>query len=159
MIPPKEITMRYSKLVLMSLGLAAMLVAADPFVGTWKLDPALSKFKTGAPPKEQTVTITEEGGDLHVVIRGTAAGGQPISAEYTVPEKGGAGKLISGPWEGLTEKRTNETQRDLSYTKGGKVVYTVHLKVSPDGKSMTAAVKGTDPAGQKVDGTDVTKRQ
>lgn len=69
--------MRYTKLVLMLLGLAAVLVAADSFVGTWTLNPATAKFKTGVPPKDQTVTISEEGGNLHVVIKGTSSGGQP----------------------------------------------------------------------------------
>jgi hypothetical protein len=49
--------MRYVRLVFMFLAVAAALVAADPFVGAWKLNPAKSKFKTGVAPKEQTVTI------------------------------------------------------------------------------------------------------
>jgi hypothetical protein len=44
--------MRYVGLVFMFLAAAAALVAADPFVGTWKVNPAKSKFKAGAAPKE-----------------------------------------------------------------------------------------------------------
>jgi hypothetical protein len=37
---------------------ALALVAADnPFVGTWKLNVAKSKFSPGPPPQSQTVTI------------------------------------------------------------------------------------------------------
>jgi len=49
--------MRYAKLAFALLGLAAVLIAADPFAGTWKLNLEKSKYKTGSPPKEQTATI------------------------------------------------------------------------------------------------------
>jgi hypothetical protein len=40
--------MRYAKLAFALLGLAATLVAADPFAGTWKLNLDKSKYKTGS---------------------------------------------------------------------------------------------------------------
>jgi hypothetical protein len=46
------------------------LVAADLFVGTWKLNSAKNKSKIGMPPKQQTVAFSEEGSDLHVMVRG-----------------------------------------------------------------------------------------
>ncbi len=151
--------MRYTKLVFMFLGFAVMLMAADPFVGTWKLNSAKSKYTTGAPPKEQTVTISEEGADMHIMVKGTSSDGQPISSHYTVPSKGGTGKIVEGSWEGISGKRPSETQRETSYTKGGKVVYTTRSKVSSDGKTMTVAVKGTNALGQMVDGTNVMEKQ
>ena len=39
--------MRYAKLAFVFLGLAAILVAAEPFAGTWKLNSAKTKYKTG----------------------------------------------------------------------------------------------------------------
>ena len=68
--------MRYTKLMLVLLGFAATLCAADPFVGTWKMNPAKTKYKAGTAPKEQTVTITEAGTDLNVSVAGTAADGK-----------------------------------------------------------------------------------
>jgi hypothetical protein len=56
--------MRYAKLAFALLGLAALLIAAEPFAGTWKLNLEKSKYKTGTAPKEQTLTITEAGSDL-----------------------------------------------------------------------------------------------
>lgn len=85
--------MRYTKLMLVLLGFAATLCAADPFVGTWKMNPTKTKFKTGTAPKEQTVTITEAGSDLNLKVTGTAADGNKISVAYTVPSAGGTGKL------------------------------------------------------------------
>ena len=45
-------------------------MAADPFVETWKLNPAKSKFKAGAPYQEATITISESGGDNDVALKG-----------------------------------------------------------------------------------------
>jgi hypothetical protein len=152
--------MRFAKLVLGLAGMAAMALAADPFVGTWKLNTSMSKYKTGAPSKEQTVTITEKGADLDVHIKGTSADGKPYSAHYTKPAKRGTAKVMESPnYDGVMVKRPSETEREISYTKGGKVVYTATPRVSTDGKSMRVAVKGTDAAGKPVGGTAVFERQ
>ena len=110
--------MRYAKLAFAFLGFAAVLVAADPFAGTWKLDQAKSKYRTGTPPKEQTITIVESGSDLDITIKGTAADATPISAHYTVPAAGGEGKIIKFPYEGVSGRRVSTHQREVSYSKG-----------------------------------------
>ena len=145
--------MRYVRLVFMLLAVAMALVAADPFVGTWKVNPAKSKFKTGAAPKEQTVTISESGGDLDIAVKGTAADGTSISTHYTIPASGGTGKVIESPYEAVSGKRMSANERETSYSKSGKVVYTTHAKLAKDGKTLTVQSKGTNPAGQMVDGT------
>ena len=43
--------------------------------------------------------------------------------------------------------------------KGGKVVYTARTKLSADGKTLTADVKGVDGRGKTVDGTLVLDKQ
>jgi hypothetical protein len=151
--------MRYVKLVFLFLAVAVALVAADPFVGTWKVNPAKSKFKTGTAPKEQTVTISEFGGDLDIAVKGTAADGTPMSTHYTVPSAGGGGKVVESPYEAVSGKRMNANERETSYSKGGKVVYTTHAKLAKDGKTLTVHSTGTNPAGQTVDGTVTYDKQ
>jgi hypothetical protein len=150
---------RFVKLGFALLGLATALVAADPFVGTWKLNPAKSKYKTGTPAKEQTVVITEKGGELDINITGTAADGSAIASHYTMPAKGGPGKIIQSPYDAISAKRPSDMERVISYSKGGKVVYTASPRVSADGKTMTVTVKGTDPAGKPVEGQAVFEKQ
>lgn len=145
--------MRYSKLVFGLMAFAGALIAADPFVGTWKLNSAKTKYITGTAPKEQIVTFSEEGSDLHVVVKGTSSEGQTISSHFTVPTAGGTGKIIESPYEGVSAKSVNVNERDTSFSKGGKVVYTANAKRSADGKTMTVAVKGTNALGQTVAGT------
>ena len=151
--------MRYAKCVLALLGLAAVLSAADPIVGNWKLNPAKSKYKAGQPPKEETVTIVEAGSDFDVTIKGTSAQGTPISTHYTVPAAGGQGKIIESPYDAVSRKRLGQRQAEITSSKGGKVVMTVRTRVSADGKTLTANVKGVDPTGSPVDGTAVLEKQ
>lgn len=68
------------------LAFASTLFAADPFVGTWKLNPAKSKYSAGAPhPKDATIVI-EEQGDNYLFVK------------YTVPANGGGWTGPRGCW-------------------------------------------------------------
>ena len=151
--------MRYAKLAFALLGLAALLIAADPFAGTWKLNSAKSKYTTGSPPKEQTVTIAESGSDLDVTVSGTAADGSAIMSHFTVPAKGGEGKIIQSPYEAVSGKRMGANQLDITFNKGGKVALTVHSGVSADGKTRMINMKGTDTQGKSVDAVVVYDKQ
>jgi hypothetical protein len=151
--------MRYSKPLLALLAFAGTLLAADPLVGTWKLNPEKSQYKTGMPPKEQTVTISEQGSELHVMVKGISADGKPISAHYIVPVAGGTGKIVESPYDAVSSKSATPGERENSFSKGGTVVYTTHAKRSADGKALIVAVKGTNPFGQTVDGTSHFEKQ
>jgi hypothetical protein len=151
--------MRYLKIVVTLLLAAAAVIAADPFVGTWKVNPAKSKFKKGAGPKEQTVTISESGTDLDIAVKGTASDGTSISAHYTIPANGGTAKIIEAPYDTISGRRVNPNERDTTYSKGGKVVYTTQAKLAKDGKTLTVHAKGTNLVGQTVDGTYTYEKQ
>jgi hypothetical protein len=151
--------MRNVKLMLMLLGMGTVLLAADPFAGTWKLNAAKSKYTAGAAPKDVTIVIVEKAGVLDVNITGTGADGSPIASHYTMPVDGGAGKIIKSPYDGVTGKNLGSNKREVSYLKGGKVVYTATPTVAADGKSLTTAFKGVDAAGKAVEGTGVYDKQ
>jgi hypothetical protein len=150
---------RYARLVFVLLAFAAALIAADPFVGTWKLNSAKTKYKMGMPPKEQTVTYSEEGSDLHVMVKGTSSDDKAISMHITVPATGGMGKIIESPYEAVSSKNISANERETAFSKGGKVVYTARAKRSANGKTMTVTVNGTNPAGQAVDGANIYDKQ
>jgi hypothetical protein len=151
--------MRYSKPLLLVLAFAGTLLAADPFVGTWKLNSEKSKYKTGAPPKEQTVTFSEQGTELHVMVKGISSDGQPISTHFIVPISGGSGKIVESTYEAVSAKSATPNERETSFSKAGAVVYTAHAKRSADGKTMTVVVKGTNTSGQTVEGTNYYEKQ
>src|SRR5437763_1411416 len=142
----KEISMRYTKLMLVLLGFAAALSAADPFTGTWKMNAAKTKFKAGAAPKEQAVVISEAGNDFNVKVTGVAADGSPIAMAYTMPQGGGPGMITEGggSYDGISGKRIGPNEREVTYTKGGKTVYTTHSKLAANGDSLMVSAKGVN---------------
>lgn len=153
--------MRFAKLAIAFLGFAALAMAADPFVGTWKLDPAKSKCKTGVLNKDLTVVITESGGDMDSDATGTTADGNSYSNHFTAPAKGGVGKIVSSPspYDGVSARRASANRRVTTFSKGGKTVYTVTTTVSSDGKTLTAVAKGTNSVGKKVDCTNLMTKE
>jgi hypothetical protein len=52
---------------------------SDPFVGTWQLNLAKSKYSPGPPPKSQTQTVQGDGQSHKFTITGTTAEGNAIS--------------------------------------------------------------------------------
>src|SRR6202521_4948429 len=146
--------------VVMAVMASGLLLAQNsPFVGTWKLDPAKSKFTSGSPAKEETATIQMVGAQDQVPVNGTAADGSPISMKYEVPEKGGAGKFLAGPYDAVSGKLIDANTRELSYMKGGKEIIHLHSVVSKDGKTMRITVKGTSAQGEPVSGVAVWEKQ
>src|SRR5882672_4333908 len=73
-------------ILLFTLTAAGMLVAQDnPFVGTWKLDVAKSKYDPGPAPKSQTRTWDASG---KVTVEGINAAGKPVTYGYPIMNDG-----------------------------------------------------------------------
>ena len=152
--------MRYTKLMLVFLGFAATLCAADPSVGTWNMNPNKTIFKNGTSPFRQSVFITETGSNLNVKVAGTAVNGRKIAVSYTIPAAGGTGKMVqSSEYDGVSAKRIGPNELDISYMKGGKAIYTAHTTVSTDGNTLSVATQGVNPLGDTVEGTIVYNKQ
>ena len=74
--------MRLRKMAILLVAVPVAIWAADPFVGTWKMNPSKSHYTKGTPPKEQTVTISESGDNQDVTVTITAADGASISYHF-----------------------------------------------------------------------------
>jgi hypothetical protein len=142
----------------------------DPFLGTWKLNAAKSKFSPAfyalmkqAPPKEQTVVIRELGTDeLEVTMTGTQTDGKPIATKSTSPRQGGALKIQQGNFpEGMTivSTRIDPNTSYLTFMLNGKQVFVAESVVSKNGKTFQNTAKGTDPQGKPVESTGVYDKQ
>ena len=141
------------------LALAAPLFAADPFLGTWKLDPAKSKYTVGTAAKDVTLVIEEQGENYQVTATGSYQDGSPISVKYTIPKAGGAGTAQEGPFDAITSKRVSARVRENRYSKDGKETMSRRIVVSQDGKTLRTTAKGTDAQGKPVSGVDVFDKQ
>ena len=154
--------MRKLLVLLSALGLAGALYAADSFSGTWRLNPAKSKYESGPAPKETTVTVTEGNGTTDVTVAGTDGNGKLIATHMTHPTDGGPVKFVEGgPTDGSTEsvKQLNANTRDVTIMQGGKVVSTEHITVSADGKTMRIVAKGTSQGGKPFTDVEIFEKQ
>ncbi len=153
--------MRRTILFLAVFGLVSSLWAADPTVGTWKLNIAKSKFApTQQAPKEQTVVKRELGtDDFEVLITGINADGTDLSVKYTHPQQGGLveGAAPGGPMLVVTVVAPGETI--TTFLQDGKQVQVHHNIVSKDGRTMTQTVNYMDDQGQSVNALMVWERQ
>jgi hypothetical protein len=156
--------MRKAMLVLAVLGLAGSLWAADPSLGTWKLNVAQSKF-SGPAPKEATLVYKAVGDEIEVAVAGTEANGSPISYKYTRPQAGGATKWVGPPPAFATASNTaivtviSPSESYLTILKDGKQVEAVHEVISKDAKSMQLLVKGKDSQGKPFETIEVFDKQ
>ena len=62
-----------------------------------------------------------------------------------MPAAGGEGMIIEFPDDAVSGKRISAHEREVSYAKGGKAVYTVR-RVSADGKDDDLNLKGHQPS-------------
>ena len=149
-MPVRTITFVLAMFVV-SVGLQAQ---QDPFVGTWKLNVAKSKYHPGPPPKTGSNIFEPAPGGLKLIVRNVETAGKPTSFERvelydgkTHPARG-EGRI--GP-DAISAKRIDPFTIEVTSYKNGKVITRTIRKVSPDGKTMTSTSKGTDAEGHPLD--------
>jgi len=132
------------------IGLAAgsVLLAQDnPFVGTWKLNLASSKYDPGPAPKSQTRTWDASG---MVKVNSIGATGAASSYGYTIK---GDGKehptmgAIPNTAEKITSKKIDANTYEAKFFKAGKQVEVTTFTLSNGGKTLTIHAKGTTDKG------------
>jgi hypothetical protein len=152
---------RRTVLVALVVSLAGVTVAlaADPNLGTWKLNEAKSKFSPGSI-KNRTVVIAAAGDDVKVTVDGVDGSGQPLHNEWTGKFDGKDYPVTGDPnIDTRSYTKVNERTSTLSQKKGGKVTTSGRIVVSPDGKSRTVTTTVTNPQGQKISTTAVYDKQ
>lgn len=140
---------------------AALLAADSPFVGTWKLNAAKSKFDPNGPSvKSVTVRIEADGANLKSTVDGVDGMGQPIKYS-TSGSLDGKGGVVTGSTtiDTVTMQRVNDHTITAVAKKGGKTVYTDKRTVSKDGKTMTVNRSGMMPDGKPYQATIVVDKQ
>jgi len=138
---------------------AAVCLASDIQMGTWKLNEAKSKIAAGAP-KNSTVVYEASGDSIKVTIDGTAPDGTATHSEWTGKFDGKEYASTGNPNEDMRSvKQINDHTLHVTSKKGGKIVLTAHVVVAADGKSRTVTTKGTDAQGKNYTSTAVYDKQ
>ena len=138
--------------------LAAPVFAADPIVGTWKLNVAKSHFGEGTAATAGTRTYTEANGVYTLDQKLTEAGGKELSGQAQY-QNGKETKQSGGPIDSTLAKKVSENTWNFELKKDGKVVGRVHRVVSADGKRLTVHNTGTRLDGVSGDETLVFDKQ
>lgn len=154
----KTLTLLLLSLFILSLTAWA---AADPHVGTWKFNPAKSKYSPGPAPKEITMKIEASGPDgIKLSQKGTDAAGKPMQVEFAGKCDGKDMAIKGSPdADTISCKKTDANTMTSTLKKGGKQTMSVTSVVSKDGKTRTSTFTGTDPKGGKVNNVVVYEKQ
>ena len=138
---------------------AALCLAADGFLGTWKLNDAKSKLAPGTA-KNSTVVYSTMGDNMMVTIDGTDAAGKPTHNEW-MGKFDGKDYPVTGDStsDARSIKKVDDHTLTFTVKKGDKVLVTGRIVLSADGKSRTVTTEGTDSSGKIITATAVYDKQ
>lgn len=137
----------FAALILVLAAGSVLLAQGNPFVGTWKLNLASSKYNPGPPPQSQTRSWNASG---MVMVNGVGASGKPFSYGYSIK---GDGKdypttgAIPNKADMISTKKINANTYEAKFTKAGKQVESTTFTVSNGGKTLTIHAMGSADAG------------
>lgn len=133
--------------------------AADPNVGSWKLNEAKSKIAAGAA-KNLTVVYTAEGDNYKCVVDGVDGAGKPTHNEWTGKFDGKDYPVTGDPSaDARSLKVVSPGHYALANKKDGKTVLTGTVEFSADSKTRTLTTHMTNEAGKKLTSVAVYDRQ
>jgi len=128
----------------------AICMAADPNMGTWKLNEAKSKVAAGAT-KNTTVIYEAAGDSVKITVDGITGDGKPVHHEWTGKYDGKDYPVTGDPTGDMRSyRKTGDRTLEFTGKKDGKVTVTGHVAVSKDGKNRKVTATVTDSSGKKV---------
>ena len=152
--------MKAITLVVALFGLAGLLAAADPIIGTWKMNVVKSKIKPGPAPKSVTATYSEDGDWIAIKTEGIDAAGKPIGRTNRVKRDGNEYPFDGPNGQGkISIKKIDDYHSEAIVKLDGGGTVTTRTVISKDGKTRTQTSKGTNAKGEKVDSVAVFERQ
>jgi hypothetical protein len=147
-------------LLLLILAVNVAAAAADQQSGTWKMNPAKSKYSPGPAPKSVTLNVDSDENNIKITADGTNADGSPTHVEYSAKFDGKDYPITGVPnADTVSVKRINATTIQSTSKKAGQVVMTVTSMVSKDGRTRTSTFKGKDTQGNDVNNVVVYDKQ
>ena len=138
----------------------SVVVAADPFIGTWKLNLAKSKLSPALAVKSEIYRKTFEKGMFKLEFEGIHADGKPYHIESTFKYDGKEYPVRGDSFvDAIVPKRVSPTTFLEIAKKGGKQVGTAEDVFSTDGKTCTRTIKLKDTQGKESTSIAVYDKQ
>jgi hypothetical protein len=137
----------------------AVCFAADPQMGTWKLNEAKSKLRPGTE-KITTVAYKNMFGKVTATVDGIDAKGKATHNEWSGKFDGKDYPVTGDPTsDARSYKKINDQTMEFTVKNHGKVTITGRIVVSTDGKSRTVTTSGIDAKGKKFQSTALYDKQ
>jgi hypothetical protein len=132
--------------------MAQAMMPANPFLGSWKMNPAKSKFTGVAGPKSLSREVVAQGEGAKFTYSGVAADGKAIDYSFTSNYDGKdsaiTGSGAPGGADAIAIKRTGANTTEAVLKKDGKEIGKSSSSVSKDGKVATTKGSGKGPDGK-----------
>ena len=149
--------------VILMLGLASVATAADPIIGTWKLNVAKSQFATPeSTPKELTEVYRKiEGDQIDFTYTVTLKEGSSHLFKAVWPAQGGTVNVLQGDDPAVSRVQTLIEPGNwyLTALHDGKQVEFIHKTFSKDRKTMLQNHKGVDRQGKPYEYATIYDKQ
>jgi hypothetical protein len=146
--------------LLVALAWSVAAVAADQHSGSWKMNPAKSKYSPGPAAKSVNLKIEADEKGIKIDAEGTDGDGNPTHVAYDAKFDGKDYPVTGLPnADTVSVKRIGADTVEGTMKKDGKVVMTVTSKVSTDGKTRTSTFHGKDVQGRAVHNVVVYDKQ
>jgi ribosomal protein S11 len=128
---------------------AAISLAANAQMGTWKLNESKSKFSSKA--RNNTVIYSQAAHDMvKVEVQGVDKNGKAVDWTWTGRFDGKPAKTKGSPiMDTIAYKMIDDHTNELTGMKNGKVAFSGMVKVSKDGKSRTVTNTFVESDGKK----------
>jgi hypothetical protein len=133
------------------LWLAAVAMAADPFVGTWKMNMEKSMFPQGQAPKSAILAITRQENVIRLTTDLVATDGKSTHEEASLNLDGKEQPVKGNPnINTIIFRRLDANTLESVGKKEGIEVGSTSYIVTKDGKTLTTTMKRKNPQGQDV---------
>jgi hypothetical protein len=139
---------------------SSVVLAADNWIGTWKLNLAKSKYSPGPAPKSLTLKFEATPAGTKLTTEGVDAEGKPTHSSWTskldgkdVPYEGNPNADTAAP------KKVDDNTYTNPWKKAGKTTMEAKAVVSADGKTLTITQTGKNAKGEAVNNTAVYDKQ
>lgn len=148
-----------TKTIAITLGLflaAGMCYAADPWMGTWRLNEKKSKLSRDSG-KNSTVTYASTMmGKVKITVDGTDSDGKPAHNSWTGKFDGKDYPVTGDPnSDTRSYRKIGDRTLELVSKKNGKTTSSGRAVLSADGKHRTVNTSGTNAKGKKFKVTAV----
>jgi hypothetical protein len=131
-----------------------------PWLGTWQLNLAKSKYDSGPPPRSQTLNIAQDGQNVRDTVQMIDAQGN-VSTRVVMHVYDGQPHPATGfpDFDATVLTQVDANSLIASRLKAGKLVQVGTFVMSQNGKTVTVSITGINVNGQPVRSISVYDKQ